>query len=213
MATTKVTLCRCSSSWSGEQVYFWGPGLGVGVWWESSLGLCRVEPRKDGNHCGKGNRGRGWEQSLCKFMLSYMLSCPVMSNSYSLPSSSANAIFQQEYWSRLPFPIPGDLPNTWIQLLSPFANSPDHKYKAQRNKHRNSGNRDWRWRTKSACLERRMGDRTSGVPWAAGDVYRVPATSLWVGRKPLWLQHLQFNPGCIIRISLWGHKLKFNDLS
>ena len=163
----------------------------------------------------EGEVGNGAFASSCFHTCSIAQSCPTLCDpkDYRLPSSSANVIFQQEYWSRLPFPIPGDLPNTWIQLLSPFANSPDHKYKAQRNKHRNSGNRDWRWRTKSACLERRMGDRTSGVPWAAGDVYRVPATSLWVGRKPLWLQHLQFNPGCIIHISLWGHKLKFNDLS
>jgi len=27
--------------------------------------------------------------------------------------------FRQEYWSRLPFPSPGDLPGTGIKLMSP----------------------------------------------------------------------------------------------
>ena len=26
---------------------------------------------------------------------------------------------REEYWSRLPFPSPGDLPDTWIELMSP----------------------------------------------------------------------------------------------
>ena len=40
-------------------------------------------------------------------------SCPTLCNPMdcSLPVSSAHGIFQQEYWSRLPFPTPGDLPN------------------------------------------------------------------------------------------------------
>ena len=38
----------------------------------------------------------------------------------SPPGSSVHGISQaQEYWSRLPFPSPGDLPNPGIKPLSP----------------------------------------------------------------------------------------------
>ena len=37
----------------------------------------------------------------------------------SLPGSSVRGIFQQEYWSGLPFPSPGDLPNPGIEPRSP----------------------------------------------------------------------------------------------
>ena len=37
----------------------------------------------------------------------------------SPPGSSAHGIFQQEYRSGLPFPLPGDLPNPGIELMSP----------------------------------------------------------------------------------------------
>jgi len=33
----------------------------------------------------------------------------------SLQGSSVHGIFRQEYWSRLPFPSPGDLPNPGIE--------------------------------------------------------------------------------------------------
>ena len=36
-----------------------------------------------------------------------------------LPGSSVHVIFQQEYWSGLPFPSPGDLPNPGIEPGSP----------------------------------------------------------------------------------------------
>ena len=36
---------------------------------------------------------------------------------YQAPSSMEFS--RQEYWSRLPFPSPGDLPNPWIELRSP----------------------------------------------------------------------------------------------
>ena len=36
----------------------------------------------------------------------------------SLPDSSVHGIFQEEYWSGLPFPSPGDLPNPGIEPLS-----------------------------------------------------------------------------------------------
>ena len=37
----------------------------------------------------------------------------------SLPGFSVHGILQQEYWSGLPFPSPGDLPNPGIEPLSP----------------------------------------------------------------------------------------------
>ena len=38
---------------------------------------------------------------------------------YSLPGSSVHGILRQEYWSGLPFPSPGDLPNPGIEPGSP----------------------------------------------------------------------------------------------
>ena len=37
----------------------------------------------------------------------------------SLPGSSVHGILQEEYWSGLPFPSPGDLPNSGIEPRSP----------------------------------------------------------------------------------------------
>jgi len=34
------------------------------------------------------------------------------------PGSSVHGVFQQEYWSGLPFPTPGDLPDPWIEPTS-----------------------------------------------------------------------------------------------
>ena len=36
----------------------------------------------------------------------------------SLPDSSVNGISQEEYWSGLPFPPPGDLPNPGVEPIS-----------------------------------------------------------------------------------------------
>ena len=55
----------------------------------------------------------------------YKVSCEVMSDSVtlwtvcSLPGFSVHGIFQQEYWSWLPFPSPGDLPDPGIEPGSP----------------------------------------------------------------------------------------------
>ena len=37
----------------------------------------------------------------------------------SPPGSSVHGIFHQEYWSGLPFPCPGDLPDPGIESRSP----------------------------------------------------------------------------------------------
>ena len=47
-------------------------------------------------------------------------SCPTLCDPMdcSLPGFSVHGIFQQEYWSGLPFPSPGDLPDPGIKLAS-----------------------------------------------------------------------------------------------
>ena len=53
--------------------------------------------------------------------------CSVMSNSFATPESSAHPaplpmeFSRQEYWSGLPFPPPGDLPNLGIKFMSPVS--------------------------------------------------------------------------------------------
>ena len=48
-------------------------------------------------------------------------SCPTLCDPVdcSLPGSSVHGIFQEEYWSGLPFPSPGHLPNLGIEPGSP----------------------------------------------------------------------------------------------
>ena len=48
-------------------------------------------------------------------------SCPTLCDpmDFSLPSSSVREFSRQEYWSGLPFPSPGDLPNPGIESRSP----------------------------------------------------------------------------------------------
>ena len=48
-------------------------------------------------------------------------SCPTLCDPMdcSPPGSSVHGILQQEYWSGLPFPSPGDLPNPGIKPRSP----------------------------------------------------------------------------------------------
>ena len=48
-------------------------------------------------------------------------SCPTLCDpmDYSLLGSSVRGILQQEYWSGLTLPFPGNLPNAGIKLMSP----------------------------------------------------------------------------------------------
>ena len=48
-------------------------------------------------------------------------SCPTLCDPMdcSLPGSSVHRIIQARYWSGLPFPSPGDLPNPGIEPWSP----------------------------------------------------------------------------------------------
>ena len=55
-----------------------------------------------------------------------MYVCLVMSDlcdlmDCGLPGSSVHGIFQARYWSGLPFPSPGDLPNPGIEAMSPVS--------------------------------------------------------------------------------------------
>ena len=47
--------------------------------------------------------------------------CPTLWDlkDYSLPASSVHVISQQEYWSGLPFPPPGNIPDPGIEPASP----------------------------------------------------------------------------------------------
>jgi len=60
--------------------------------------------------------------------LNLVLSCSVMSDSV-IPWTVAHQdplsmeFFRQEYWSGLPFPSPGDLPNPVIKPMSPVSSA------------------------------------------------------------------------------------------
>ena len=70
-----------------------------------------------------------WGLLHCKqilYQLSYQIrsvaqSCPTLCNPMdcSLLGSSVYGFSRQEYWSRLPYPPPGDLPNPGIKPTSP----------------------------------------------------------------------------------------------
>ena len=57
--------------------------------------------------------------SVCSVADSHLTLCSAMD--YSLPGSTAPRIFQEEYWSGVPFPTPRDLPNPGIKLPSPVS--------------------------------------------------------------------------------------------
>ena len=55
-----------------------------------------------------------------KLLQSYLTLCNAMD--CSLPGSSVHGILQAKYWSGLPFPSPGDLPDPGIELVSLTSN-------------------------------------------------------------------------------------------
>ena len=57
---------------------------------------------------------------MCSMVCMHAQSCPVLCDpmNYSPPDSSVHEIFQQEYWSSLPFPPSGDLPYLGIKPKS-----------------------------------------------------------------------------------------------
>ena len=70
---------------------------------------------------------KGWEelgdsgQHIYTIMYKVPQSCLTLCDptDYSPPGSSVHGILQEEYWSELPCPSPGDLPNPGIELRSP----------------------------------------------------------------------------------------------
>ena len=54
-------------------------------------------------------------------MLKWLQLCPTLCNPMgcSLPGSSVHGVLQEEYWSELPCPPPGDLPNPGIKPRIP----------------------------------------------------------------------------------------------
>ena len=58
------------------------------------------------------HKGKGKEKSLSRVQLSNPMDC-------SLPGSSSMGFSRQEYWSGVPFPSPGDLPDAGIKPGSP----------------------------------------------------------------------------------------------
>ena len=52
-------------------------------------------------------------------------SCPTLCNpmDYSPTGSSVHGISREEYWSGLPFPPPGDLPNPGSEPMSPASSA------------------------------------------------------------------------------------------
>ena len=53
---------------------------------------------------------------MCACLVSHVLLCSPMD--CNPPGSSVHGIFQEGYWSGLPSPLPGDLPNTGIEPTS-----------------------------------------------------------------------------------------------
>ena len=66
-----------------------------------------------------------WCICVCVHTLACVLSCSVLSDScvtpWTVPRQAPLSMGfpREEYWSGLPFPPPGDLPNPGIQLTSP----------------------------------------------------------------------------------------------
>ena len=62
---------------------------------------------------------------MCGVYVSKEVCCLVVSNSFASPWAAAHQASlpvgfpRQEYWSRLPFPPPGDVPNPGIEMVSP----------------------------------------------------------------------------------------------
>ena len=81
-------------------------GIRSSIWFV----YCLLPPR-----AGKIHVGRNWVSCTLKALVAQL--CPTLCNpmDYSPLCSSVHGILQQEYWSGLPFPAPGDLPDPGIE--------------------------------------------------------------------------------------------------
>ena len=65
------------------------------------------------------------KESLLYIINQLLFSCLVVSSCFATSSTAAHqappsmGFSRQEYWTELPFPSPGDLPDTGIEPLSP----------------------------------------------------------------------------------------------
>ena len=70
-----------------------------------------------GYYCGQ--RVRSFHVCICAYMLSHLTRLTLcIPMDCRLPGSSVHGIFRQEYWSGLPCPPLGDLPNPGIKPMS-----------------------------------------------------------------------------------------------
>ena len=79
-----------------------------------------------------------FEPGLCVLSLAQLCPTLCVPMDYSPPGSSVHGIFQQEYWSGLPCPPPGDLPNPGIYSRSPALQA-DSLSSESPGKHKNTG--------------------------------------------------------------------------
>ena len=109
-------LLFCLEQWCDDVVF----GMGTFLSCDQAWGPRRVRSRKKYRNCVLGITielllFQPWVKS------EVTQSCPTLCDPMdgSLPGSSFHSIFQAKYWSGLPFPSPGDLPNPGIEPGSP----------------------------------------------------------------------------------------------
>ena len=107
-------LSGCGSLALEHRLSSWGPGalLLQGTWDIPRPGIESVSPALAGGFFPTEPPGKPWYCLVSKLCLSD--SCD-----YNPSGSSVHGFPRQEYWSGLPFPPPRDLPNPWIEPMSP----------------------------------------------------------------------------------------------
>ena len=79
---------------------------------------CTREAEFDGPSRNENNPGGFFHCCCCCCLVAHL--CPTLCNPMDCsPPGSSVEFPRQEYWSGLPFPPPGDLPNPRIELTSP----------------------------------------------------------------------------------------------
>ena len=81
--------------------------------------ICRIQKINEYNKPEADSQGQGimrYSKNACS-LTSYF--CDLMPGGCQAPLSMGSS--RQEYWSRLPFPLPGNLPDPGIELTSPVS--------------------------------------------------------------------------------------------
>ena len=96
----------------------------------SIIYLSYLQDFKQGQPSAKIDSNIGFQHLCCVRGMLVAQSCLTLCNpiDYSPPSSSVSGILQEEYWSGLPFPSPGDLPNPGIEPRSPALQADSNDY-------------------------------------------------------------------------------------